>query len=386
MIDLTRPSFIAHHTEGDLVVQYLTDLAGDAGRDWYGGASLHLPRWKVSTQLNAVNRLVPETEFVVADPDTRRSHLPFDGRGRARDELQYLGESTPRVNRQRYVDWTLEAQAANGRDILISPWLIHGLTPGDDRELRATIDFSERATQHPLAGDRQLLMGLEATEGVIADQQLRDSLLDELMANESELPVYFRMTIDPPESRRPYGEEDALRGLRSFCEGLQQNGRQVLLPQSGPVGWLMLPFGAVSFGAGTTSAMERNLRPSHRSGGGGGAPPLHWYFSLDLLGPVLAEELPRLQHEGLPACLCPYCQASPPRGGAAFNANQAALHYLWCCGLLADEIRRAQDAAAEVRTRVANAQALWAQVRTAGVQMDSRSRENHLAAWSAAIS
>lgn len=384
MIEFDTPSFIAHHTEGEWVERFLRDLANDENRDWHVGACVLLPRWWVSTQLDCAMRIEPLVHFLIADPETRRLHLPFDGRGRARDELAYLTESDPLANRQRFVTQTLEAQVANGRDILVSPWMIHGLTPDDDRHLRATVNFAERAVEHPLAADRQLLMGLEATDAVFADQQLRNRMIDEVVEGAADLPIYLRMTIDAPESRRPYGHADALVGLRATCEAFRDNDREVVLPQSGPVGWLMQPFGARSFGAGTTSSMERNLRPVS-GGGGGGAQPLHWYFSLDLLGPVLAEELPRLEMEGVPPCTCPYCRVTPPRPGAGFDKNAAALHYLWCCAYLAEEVRREPNPEAAVRTRVANAQGLWSQVRTAGVPLDSRSRENHLAAWSAAV-
>lgn len=362
--------------------RFLRDADGDANRDWHVGSALFLPRWRVSTQLDAAGRLEPFSAFLIGDPETRRLHLPFDGRGRARDELRYLQESDPLANRQRFVTHSLRAQVANGRDVLVSPWLIHGLLADDDRNLQATMDFAQRSAQHPLRAGRQLLVGLEATAGVFADDALRDRMIDEVISDESDLPVYLRMTIDAPESRRPYGEGAALAGLRAACEALASNDRAVLLPQSGPIGWLMLPFGASSFGAGTTSSMERNLRPVAAGGGGGGAPPLHWYFSLDLLGSVLAEELPRLHAEGVPVCPCPYC---PPQAGPGFDKNNASLHYLWCCGTLAEEIRRSQDPATAVRDRVANAQYLWAQIRSAGVVLDARSRENHLAAWSAAI-
>lgn len=385
MIALDRFGFIAHHTEGDVVERFLRDLSSDNRRDWYSGGCLLLPRWRVSTQRDSAVRLEPLVDFLIADPDTRRLHLAFDGRGRGRDELAYLAESDPLANRQRFVNDTLQAQVANGRDSLVSPWLIHGLTPGDDRQLRATVDFAERAAEHPHANDRQVLMGLEATQEVFADEELRNRMIDEIVEANVELPVYLRMTIDPPESRRPYGNEEALAGLRAACEALRANDRAVVLPQSGVVGWLMLPFGATSFGSGLTSSMERNVRPVAGAGGGGGAPPLHWYFSLDLLGPVLAEELPALQMEGVLDCACPYCSAAPPQPGAAFDRNSAALHYLWCCGFLADEVTRAPNPEEAVRSRVANARALWGQVRGAAVPLDGRSRENHLEAWSAAV-
>jgi hypothetical protein len=380
---LDGPSFFAHNTEGDLVERFVQDMAV-AQPGWRLGACLLLPRWWASTQRDFAIRLEPHTDYLLGDPETRRLHIPFAARGRGRDDLAYLQESDPLVNRGRFVSNTLSAQVANGRDILISPYLIHGIT-GTDRELRATVDFAARSKSHNLASSRTLLMGLEATAGVFADDRSRDQMIDEVVEADLELPVYLRMTINLPESRKPYGDADSLLGLRAAVEALASNDISVVLPQIGLVGWLMLPFGAQSFGAGTASSMERNLLPVAGGRGGGGAQPLHWFFSPDLLGPVLAEELPSLRREGVVDCTCPYCTATPPRGGTAFDPRAAALHYLWWCAYLADELRQAGDPALVVRDRVAAARRLWQRVREARVPLDPRSSETHLAAWSAAI-
>jgi hypothetical protein len=380
---LDGPSFFAHNTEGALVERFVEDTARTSP-EWRVGACLLLPRWYASTQRDFAVRLESHVDYLLADPETRRMHLPFASRGRGRDDLDYLKESDPLVNRRRFVRNTLRAQLANGRDLLISPWLIHGLT-GEDRELRATIDFADRAAQSGLVDNCTLLMGVEATYAIVADDAARDRMIDEIVEAELELPVYLRMTIEAPSSRKPYGNADALLGLRATVDALFANGIDVVLPQVGLVGWLMLPFGVQSFGAGTSSSMERNLRPVPGGQGGGGATPLHWYFSPDLLCPVLAEELPGLQAEGVAECECPYCAANPPRTGTAFDQRDAALHFLWWCAFLADEARNSGDAATSVRDRVEAAQQLWQQVRAARVPLDPRSSETHLAAWSAAV-
>jgi hypothetical protein len=383
LIDFGQAHLLAQETEGQVVEEFLDQLAREH-EDWYVGACLLLPRWFASTQNDRAARIEPTVDYLLADPETRRLHLSFEGRGRARSELDYLSESDPLANRPRFVRDVLRAQIANGRDILISPWLVHGIG-SDERHLGATVEFAALAAEHDLVGDRQLLMGLEATQEVFSDKEARDRMVDEVIEGEAELPVFLRMTIDPPESRRPFGNEDALRGLREAVEAFRDNDRSVLLPQSGLCGWLMLPFGASGFGAGRKASMERNLRPSDSSGGGGGAPPLHWYFSLDLMGPVLAEELPALQAAGVPQCVCPYCLKSPPQVGAAFDANQAAKHFLWSCASITEEVRQAADPAVAVRRRVETAINLWGQIRQSRVPLDSRSQENHLGAWSAAI-
>jgi hypothetical protein len=384
LIDFDQAHLLVQEAEGPLVGDFLERLDNEHN-DWYVGACLLLPRWFVSTYSDRAAWLEPNVNYLLGDPDTRRLHLAFEGRGRARSELDYLGESDPLANRKRFVRNALRAQVANGRQTLISPWLIHGIS-GDERYLEATVEFASIAAEHKLAEDRQLLMGLEATQEIFADKESRDRMVDEVIEGDADLPIYLRMTIDPPESRRPFGDAESLRGLREAVEAFRDNGRRVILPQSGLCGYLMLPFGASAFGAGRRASMERNLRPSDSSGGGGGAPPLNWYFSFDLLGPVLAEELAPLHAAGVPVCGCPYCDESPPAPGPGFNADQAAKHFLYGCASLAEGVRQAGDPAAVVRSQVASAEDLWAQIREAGVALDNRSQENHLAAWSAAIS
>src|SRR4051794_30467163 len=130
---LGGPSFFVQHTEGDLAERFLRDV--DASQSsWIVGASLLLPRWYPSTQRDFAVRFEPHAAYLIADPETRRLHLPFANRGRGKRDLDYLQESDPLVNRGRFVTNSLRAQVANGRDILISPWLIHGIS-GSDQEL-----------------------------------------------------------------------------------------------------------------------------------------------------------------------------------------------------------------------------------------------------------
>jgi len=231
---LGDPSFFVQHTEGDLAERFLADVASNQP-GWTVGACLLLPRWRATTQRDFAVRLEPAAEYLIADPETRRLHLPFEDRGRGKVDLDYLQESDPLVNRGRFVSDTLRAQVANGRDILVSPCLIHGLS-GGDQELHATVDFATRASTDQFAQGRTLLMGLEATAAIFADKSSRDAMIDEVVEADVKLSVYLRMTIDAPESRRPYGEADALVGLREAVEALAANGINVVLPQMGLCG------------------------------------------------------------------------------------------------------------------------------------------------------
>jgi hypothetical protein len=357
-----------------VTTELLKDIADDHP-DWRVGATLHLPRQRLSywTKVSAVWDL--STDFLVADPESTRMDRDFDERGRGRADFDYLAESDPAANQVRFVTDVIEAQRHAGASVLVSPWMLHG-TSQTEHELSATIGFAETALAITDDGEH-LLMGVEATEGVFATSEARNAMINELVEG-PELPVYLRMRVNPPAGYMPYQQRDALGGLRDVVRALESNDRPVALPQSGLAGWLMCAFGARSFGAGASGSMQRNTAPT---GGGGGLPPLHWYFIPQLLGFIQAEEVPDCAEvEGFELCDCPYCASRPPGVGAGFNSEAAGKHFLWWCARLAAELDPG-DPARTVRALVAAASTFAGALDEAAVSLDPRSRPTHLPVW-----
>ena len=381
---LSDLSFLALHQDGTVLDDFLGDLAARKP-EWRVGAALRLPRYRLAYCVDKLDSWEADTDYLFADPETRLMILPYRNRGRGRDDHAYLQESDPAANRARFVTQTLRAQSGAGRDVLISPWLIHG-TSATMHELRVTVDLARRAREHQLAKDRTILVGVEATEAIFASKTQRDAMLDEVTELEG-APVYLRMTTPATlAGRGQYDNVPALRGLRAAVEALVKNDHPVLLPQTGLAGWLMLPFGALCYGAGIPGTLQRCGMPVARGGGGGGQPPLQWYFYPQLLGFVRADELADLAHvTGAVGCDCPYCSATPPAPGPAFDRDAADKHFLWWCVRLAEDVRRATDRSAAVRQRVAAAERHWREVQRAGVVVDGRSRPTHLAAWTQVV-
>lgn len=378
-----RPGFFAQYTEGQTVKQFVSDAAED---DRLGrvGACVLLSRQRASTHTKNYELLAQSADFMIADPETRRTHSPVDGRGRARADFRYLRTANPKANITRFTESCIDAQLEVGAGVVVSPSFIHGLGPGNSN-LDATLQAASEASSIADENEVPLLVGLEATMEVVADETSCDRMIDHVVEAETGAPIYFRMTIDPPDSRRPFADHMAIAGLRRMTEAFVGNEIEVIFPQSGLVGWLMLACGASSYGAGTSASMERNLKPVPNSNGGGGRPPLHWYFCPDLLGPVLAEELPALYAAGVNACNCPYCTQSPPLPGVRFDRAAADLHYLWWCAKLANELR-GQAGMDAVSLRLNAASVLWESVQQARVPLDSRSRPTHVEAWTQAMS
>jgi hypothetical protein len=377
-LPLTDLSFLAH--QGAQSPGVLQDFLARLQRDqptWRTGATVFLPRYVSATCRSNLASFAAHAAYVLADPETHKLDDPFDERGRGRREFAYLQESDPVANRARFVEDVLQAQLDTGAQTLISPWLTLGVTMST-RNFRATIRFAEEAAQHHLANGRDLLLGFAVAESVMRDDEARDDLLDAVV----ELPdghVYLRLQVTPPNSYSQYGDEQALKGLRRFVEGLAANGRRTILPQFGLAGWLMTPFGSLAFGSGINASMQRFVPRVEGFG-----QPLEWYFEPQLLGFVLRTEMLAIQQ--LPnyvACDCPYCARLTFGPGPPWNRDDAGLHYLWSCARLAEEVRAAVTPQQVVQYQLEAARSFWNDLRQAAVPLDHRSEPRHLAAWSA---
>jgi hypothetical protein len=343
------------------------------------GATIHIPRQKLSYWQKMHPAWSPSVDFLAGDLECGRMDRPFPDRGSGRKDFSYLRESDPAANAKRFVEQAIEAQGEVGATVLVSPWLLHGVTQ-TEHELAATLRFASIAKEYVDDGDK-LFMGVEATQGVFATDEARNALINELVEG-PELPVYLRMRVIAPQGYMQYQEQGALRGLREVVKALDANDRAVALPQSGLTGWLMTAFGARSFGSGMQGSMQRNTAPP---GGGGGFPPLHWYFVPQILGFVQAEEMNDIAElDGFEPCNCPYCGGELPSTAAAFDAREAGKHFIWWCSTLVDELDT-DTPSDTVIDRVHGAEEFASEVNSA-VQLDDRSVPSHLSLWSEILS
>jgi hypothetical protein len=354
------------------VTDFLDELAGSQP-DSRIGSTIHVPRRKLTYWQEYGPKWSAPVDFLLADPECGRMDRPFPERGFGREDFAYLGEPDPSANPERFVEQVLEAQRNVGATALISPWLLHGTSP-TEHELAATVRFAAAAEE--LVDGEKLLMGVEVTEGALANPEARNALVNELVEG-PELPVYLRMRVTAPSGQMQYRNEASLVGLRDVVVALEANERPVALPQSGLMGWLMVAFGARSFGAGMQGSMQRNSAPA---GGGGGFPRLHWYFVPQMLGFVQAEEMEDVSAaEGFEACECPYCDGELPGTGAAFDARDADKHFIWWCATLAAELTPPNRTAA-ISERISDAIDFAAEVEN-GAELDERSKASHLEIW-----
>lgn len=376
----TDLSFIAHHSERP---RGFSDLVADlraAHSTSRIGAAIRIPRGRLTYNQDLMSDLKASASYVLADPETRQVVLPFNKRGRGRADHAYLAEDNPKANRARYVSQVLRSQINHGADALITPSLIHGINPGNV-DIDATIDFAKTAVADPASTGHDLIMGVEALHTVFANGTARNYMVNAIVDLDNELPVWLRMTSPAPQGRGQILHEASLKGLRAAVEAFTANDRPVLLPYSGMCGWLMMGFGALAFGAGVPASLERTVIPSPSSGGGG-QPPLHWYFEPQLLGFVRAEEMPSISGvTGFTPCPCPFCGGGLPATGAAFDADAAVKHYMWWSIKMVDDLRASGNRADHVRDTLDDAIAFWDDVQKAGVLLDNRSEPTHLDTW-----
>lgn len=123
---LSDLSFTALHKDATLIAELLSDL-GVHQPDWRVGVALRLPRHRLPYCIDHMGAW-GFASYALADPETRQMLLPYAKRGLGRGDHAYLQESDPAANRDRFVNSTLRAPASAGASVLISPWLVHGVT------------------------------------------------------------------------------------------------------------------------------------------------------------------------------------------------------------------------------------------------------------------
>lgn len=370
-------------TNGDSFINHQGSEAQDVGPaflatisasqpTWRAGGSVFLPRYIPATGQRIATTYVSDGAYALADPETHKLEEPFADRGRGKDHYPYLRESDPGANRTRFVRNVAEAQLSAGTGVIISPWLTHG-TDAVGRHLRSTLRFATETFRLYGGEGHEILIGVAATEAVIADDAGRDDLLDELVEL-PDAPIYFRIRVTPPESYTQYANDTVLEGLFQFVAALARNGRDVLLPQSGLSGWLMMGAGAVAFGSGRSASLQRFALASPDFG----RRPLEWFFLPQLLGFVLREEASEISRlQNYVPCTCPYCDDIDLTIGP-LDRRAAADHYMWWCARLANEFNEIT----QIRQQLADAQAFWNDVQQSSLLLDRRSEPRHLAVWS----
>lgn len=224
----------------------------------------------------------------------------------------------------------LDMQRERAANLLLTPG--RALDPANAQpSLDEAFSDGDDALAELRTGER-LALNLCMSADWLTQQPLRDALLAQLLDQEQFDTWYLK--VQWGASIRSHTQptlEPLLRGYRRVAELAAEEGRTLLLPQTGLTGWLMLAFGASGFGTGIGGGEQAFREES--GGGGNGAPQIERYFERSLLHTV--ERTSRHLLVGDPAyvqCQCPYCTAlfaSP-----AWSHEYAGLHQVFNAGLL----------------------------------------------------
>ena len=273
---------------------------------------------------------LPGYAIRIADPDfhKRPSAAAAPTTGRRRAPAPHLAGPAPAAPDKAYIEGVLKMQRDAGATVLLTPTGPIGEADAE-RTLRKAMRWASatRAT----GPAEPLLVSLTLSRAWIADESMREVLLNEIV-DSSEPNWYLRVRW--PASRPASGQlvdPELLEGYRQLAAVMADEGKALLLPQTGLVGWLMGAFGARGFSAGTGRPEQAYTDKIDFRRKGRQPPPIRRYFEPGLLHRVLADTHPRIASQpGYAACGCAYCdgltRGSPITAPKAWNERDS--HHL----------------------------------------------------------
>lgn len=309
----------------------------------------------------------------IVDPEAARS----DPRG-----LRFPDTSPRQLTRAPYlasgaainVPTVLDMQRRRSANLLLTPG--RALDASDPQlSLDQAFADGDEALTHLAPGER-LALNLVMGASWLTRPRLHAALLAELL-DQDQFDVWY-LKVQWSSSLRSHTQptsEELLRGYKRLAELAADEGRTLLLPQTGLTGWLMLAFGASGFGTGPGGGEQAFREES--GGGGNGAPQIERYFEAALLHTVERTSRPVIITDPTYVqCTCPYCPSL--FAGTAWSHELAGLHQVHSVAQLtaavAPPVRGGSHGA--VRRTVQNAQRFAQHKPLTGI-----SEPRHLPVW-----
>jgi hypothetical protein len=362
----------------DVVPQLLAQLQDDTGGNLALGVSSWLPNSDPGAH-RQFNSSCAAAEVRIVDP---RAYLADGHLLRVKTPAAAAVDRAPYLRGGDFpVAGMLDAQRECGANLLLTPG--RALDPSDPlRSLATASDEGDEALSLLKPGER---LALNVT--VNADWLRNPDLLDDLLAELIEMRQFgiWYVRVQWPSTAKSWhqpADETLLDGYKSLAAAAREQGRCLLLPQTGLTGWLALAWGAAGYGTGTSGSIQAFLRES--DGGGGGGTQLERYFEEQLLHFVERTAHPALARDpAYKPCTCPYCASLFT--AETWSHTNAGLHYLHAAGTLTAEVAPPGAAPGQVRDAVADkvrAAARFAQDKL----LTGHSDPVHLDTWDQALS
>jgi hypothetical protein len=316
---------------------------------------------------------------VLADPGARGFERNTIGRTKA--AAPWIRRRAPRdpTSWDQSMDEAVSAQHALHLPGVLLPSRTLRTTDWPDG-VQDALDAVRRASSRHTGSN--IFAGLILEEPWVTDAQLRRTLLNQF----TDLPLQVGAAIhvlwsDSSASSAPR----RLAAMRTVVAALANDGRRVLLIESGGLGWLSLAWGAWGFTAGLSQASWLRSTETVRRARGQPAVFVPRYYEAGLLHRVRQATHQRLAREpGYRACACAFCVELRPTTASLWDHRLAEQHALWALADLTERVAapRLVDRHARVRAMVDSAIALE---RGLSFRLMRDSRPEHLPAWRAEL-
>ncbi|MGA5559965.1 hypothetical protein ACPCUV_02080 [Streptomyces platensis] len=377
-----RPVYLVHRggRQADFLPWVMGELHHKKGRSITIGAVANLPSAR-GEKLGSFFRQASVAALRIADPqcyrlDEKVLRLPPSPIGkRAWGYAPYLSTTED-------ADWVLqvlEAQRGVGANLLLTPG--RALDPDTpQKSLDAAFQEADEALALAERGER-LALNLTLPSRWLSSEALRNRLLDQVLDQDQFDVLYIRVQWAQAKAFAPTEDADLLMGIKRLSNLCADEGRSLLLPQTGITGWFALAHGATGYGLGVSGSEQSFAEYAFRRGRKG-QQQAQRYFEKQMLHTVdsSAHDVVR-SSRGYIDCSCAYCPQLFEN--QTWSHALAALHHLYCMGELTakvheDSTRGGRHGA--VRRIVATARR-WSSELPLGTSEVPR----HLAAWDQAL-
>ncbi|MFF8979488.1 hypothetical protein ACF08A_22035 [Streptomyces cellulosae] len=279
-------------------------------------------------------------------------------------------------------DWVLqvvEAQRSVGANLLLTPG--RALNPDEpQKSLDAVFQEADRVLALTEMGER-VALNITIPSRWLAVGALRDRLLDEILDQDQFDVLYVRVQWAQTKAFAPTDDADLLMGIRLLANLCQDEGRALLLPQTGLTGWFALAHGAVGYGIGVSGTEQCFAEHVFRRGRQG-QQQAQRYFERQMLHTIdSASHDVVAQATGYIACDCTYCSSlftTQPWSHAL-----SALHHIFSMGALTARIQ--EDAGRGGRhgavRRIVRTARRWSN----GLPLGPGDVPKHLSVWDQAL-
>lgn len=290
----------------------------------------------------------------------------------------------PAPNNRATWDAAIRDSLAEQRNLNVDALSVPGVelsTSGYPNGLQLQTDAIRRAWRDHVSTDPPWFARFSVHDDWLTDATLRRAALNTL----TDLPDGVGISLHVRYGKRAAGfDGPSLTALRDFVRVLADDGRRVLLIQSGIIGWLAIAWGAWGFTAGQSQKSWLDSREEIRRRRGSRSPArLQRYFEPQLLHHVLFADHGRLRRAtGYAACSCTFCKDLK----TSFNAHAAAQHDLFTLAELTQRVTASDRAGRRdaVRLIVEEAQKNWANWQ-GSASLNTRSKPTQLATWRALV-